>query len=596
MKFNKSKKIISTFLMLFMIISQLGGVFAMTVGDTANLYSKGECEKGLRYTKPDGTDLGVLTHYVVYNENGKEYPAYCLDIELPGVSDDNPYSVTAMSMDNISNSQAVWRVLLNGFPYKSAAEMGLGSDTQAFQATKQAIYSVLDGRDTSKYYGSNDIGTAVANKIRELANIGRNGSQTYTDPVITCTAQNEAAVDSINDEYVSETFKIDSSVNSKDIKVVLNTLTAPKGSYVADTNNTKKTTFNKGDTFKVLVPRKNITSELNLQMSLNGQCETYPVLFGKAPDGAGVQNYALTADPFVMSAARATMHYIPTFDLDVNKISSKDSEITKLLKGSKLANAKFTVVSEDGSMQKIMTTDENGLFYLKDLPINVKFTITEIEAPEYYLILDDQSKITIEAKYDGDDKVLTIENEPVETKVNVDKEGPTEAERGEIITYDFSNISNLSNVDVSEFIWGDKLPREVTLQKIETGTWNEEKTYRVQYITNKKSGWETIGEYSSTENNEIDFTQIELEKGEYIEEFRLVFGDVKKGFCEEIQPKVYAKVNDNVKDKKIFVNKTYVTASYKDVKMRDDDEAHTVVYTKEKVDTTKPLPKTGYDY
>ena len=67
---------------------------------------------------------------------------------------------------------------------------------------------------------------------------------------------------------------------------------------------------------------------------------------------------------------------------------------------------------------------------------------------------------------------------------------------------------------------------------------------------------------------------------EYIKEYRICFGKVKQGFTQVEAPKIFAKVNENVQNNKIFVNRTYVTASYQDTKLGAKDDAHTVVYTK----------------
>ena len=71
----------------------------------------------------NGDVTARITNFIAYEENGKQYPAYCLDIDLPGVDEMDGYGVTAEDMANIKNNQAVWRVLLNGYPYKSAEEM-----------------------------------------------------------------------------------------------------------------------------------------------------------------------------------------------------------------------------------------------------------------------------------------------------------------------------------------------------------------------------------------------------------------------------------------------------------------------------------------
>lgn len=745
---------------------------------------------------------------------------------------------------------------MNGFPYKSAAEMGLQNDYQAFAVTKQAIYSVLDNRNINNYSGATPIGNVMANKVRELANIGRNGTQTYTDPVITSNAISEAGIDAIDSNYVSQTFSVDSQVNMKDIKIILNTVTAPEGTIVTNSNNNVKEYFGKGEHFKIMVPRNKIDKDINVQYSIAGQCETYPILYGKAPN-ANLQNYVLTTDPFIMSAAKGTMsYYKPTGEIEVQKISSDYSNITGNNANTGLKGAVFTVESKDGLFKKEVTTDEYGKFLLSGLDLK-EYIITEVKAPDYYLKGKDV-KFEVKLEFDGDKKNVIVENTPVDIEVHVEKEadkneaqgkelvtyeidkiqnksnvklenftltdylpkevrivkletgtynedlsysveyntnkksnvklqenlstknnnivdfsnikldsneyitsytlkfgtvkigfnntskmkittkvveglvdkstftnnvnvfgtylearaddnddktvkvyenilkinkvskeynqytdlpegskinavfdlldenkeyittlkvtntedfvykyletgkvyylkeistdpyyiindeltefkfeqngqvidltikndnvnlvvdvekdGPTEVKQGEEMTYEFNSIGNFSNVAVSNFVWGDILPRQVALQKIETGTWNEELEYEIKYITNRNTNWVTIGKYNTTDNNTIDMSNIELAEGEYIKEFKLCFGDVKSGFTQIEAPKVTVKVNEDLPNGKIFVNKTYVTASYEETNLREDDDCHTVVYTKEDI-KEEILPKTGF--
>lgn len=861
MKNKKVQKITSSFVLIFMILSQfitvLNPVLAATIGDVVDIVSLGECGRDLLYQKDTGVITSVITHHVVYNENGKQYPVYCLDVTLPGVdSEDDSYGVTVGSMDQIANNQAVWRVIMNGFPYKTAAEMGLQTDGQAFQVTKQAIYCVLGQKDPNRYYGKGDIGKAQANKVKELANIGLNGTQTYTDPVITTTATTTAGTDNINSNYISQTFVIDSSVNAKDIKVILDTTSAPEGTIVTDTNNNAKSTFNKGESFKILIPRANARGEINVNYSVSGQCESYPILMGKAPN-TSLQDYALATDPYILSNARGTMTYKATGKIEISKISHGNSEITGTKDGEGLKGATFTVESEDGTFKTQGTTDENGKFVVSGLQTG-KYIVTEETAPDYFLKgKETEFEVTIEN--DGDVQKVTVSNIPVDIEVNVEKEvdkteaqvnetvtyeidniknlsnvkldnftltdnlpkevriqkletgtynqdsqysieyntnkksnvklkdglstktnnevdfsgiklsegeyvtsyslkfgtvkigfsntskmkietkvaegvadkttfvnnvhvngvyleekaednddakvkiyenilkikkiskeynqytklpagtpinavfelldenekyittlnvkateeliykyletgktyylkeistdpyyvvsdeliqftfeengevleliaendnvnlvpsvekeGPTEAQKGEVITYDFNNVGNFSNVAVDNFIWGDRLPRQVTLQKIETGTWNEELKYKVQYVTNKNTNWKEVGTYKTTENSTIDFTKVELADGEYVTQFRFIFGKVKAGFKEDAAPKVFAKLNEDVQNNKIFVNRTYVTATYQETELQADDECHTVVYTKEDINKEIELPKTGF--
>lgn len=493
-----------------------------------------------------------------------------------GVDDEDSYGVEIGDMSQIANNQMVWRVLLNGFPYKSASEMGLPDDRSAFAVTKQAVYSVLDGRDTSRYSGVDELGNLMADKVRELVDIGRNGTQTYQDPVINVSTISPAGVDSIDSNYISQTFNVSSEVNMKDINVILDTFSAPEGTKVTDINNNERTNFNKGENFKVLVPRENIKDEITVQFTLSGQCETYPILFGKAPS-ENVQDYVLTTDPFVVSTAKSQMNYKPSVDIEIDKISSGESEITGKGEGEPLEGAKFNVKSEDGSFNKDYYTDANGKITLSNMDIQ-KYIITELESAKYYLLNKD-TQVEVTPEHDGDDQKVVFENTPVDIEVSVDKDSDKEEVQGnEILTYTIDNIKNLSNVPLDNFTLTDDLPDEVRLQKLQTGTYNEDLKYSIYYNTNKRENIKLQDNLSTKVNNEIDFTNLELAKDEYVTQFQLKFGTVKIGFSNVEEMTVTTKAIEGLEKDSVFENNVNVQGTYIDVPTEDEDDVPTKVY------------------
>ena len=479
-------------------------------------------------------------------------------------------------MSQIANNQMVWRVLLNGFPYKTPAEMGVPDERSAFAVTKQAVYAVLDGRDTSRYSGVDAIGNQMADAVRRLVDIGRNGTQTYQDPVINVSTISPAGVDNIDSKYISQTFNVSSEVNMKDINVILDTFSAPNGTKVTDINNNERTNFDKGENFKVLVPRENIKDEITVQFTLSGQCETYPILFGKAPND-NVQDYVLTTDPFVVSTAKSQMNYKPSVDIEIDKISSGESEITGKGEGEPLEGAKFNVKSEDGSFNKDYYTDANGKITLSNMDIQ-KYIITELESAKYYLLNKD-TQVEVTPEHDGDDQKVVFENTPVDIKVNVDKDSDKEEVQGnEILTYTIDNIKNLSNVPLDNFTLTDDLPDEVRLQKLQTGTYNEDLKYSVYYSTNKKENVKLQDNLSTKVNNEIDFTNLELAKDEYVTQFQLKFGTVKIGFSNVEEMTVTTKAIEGLEKDSVFENNVNVEGTYIDVPTEDEDDVPTKVY------------------
>ena len=479
-------------------------------------------------------------------------------------------------MSQIANNQMVWRVLLNGFPYKTPAEMGVPDERSAFAVTKQAVYAVLDGRDTSRYSGVDEIGNQMADAVRRLVDIGRNGTQTYQDPVINVSSISPAGVDSIDSNYISQTFNVSSEVNMKDINVILDTFSAPTGTKVTDINNNERTNFDKGENFKVLVPRENIKDEITVQFTLSGQCETYPILFGKAPN-ENVQDYVLTTDPFVVSTAKSQMNYKPSVDIEIDKISSGESEITGKGEGEPLEGAKFNVKSEDGSFNKDYYTDANGKITLSNMDIQ-KYIITELESAKYYLLNKD-TQVEVTPEHDGDDQKVVFENTPVDIKVNVDKDSDKEEVQGnEILTYTIDNIKNLSNVPLDNFTLTDDLPDEVRLQKLQTGTYNEDLKYSIYYNTNKRENIKLQDNLSTKVNNKIDFTNLELAKDEYVTAFQLKFGTVKIGFSNVEKMTVTTKAIEGLEKDSVFENNVNVEGTYIDVPTEDEDDVPTKVY------------------
>ena len=118
-------------------------------------------------------------------------------------------------------------------------------------------------------------------------------------------------------------------------------------------------------------------------------------------------------------------------------------------------------------------------------------------------------------------------------------------------------------------------------------------TYKIQYITNQNTNWAYIGEdYNTNENYTVDFTNLNLQDGEYVTEYRFVFGDVKEGFREEEKPTATVKINEDLANNKIIVNDCYVNGKYVDTPLEDEDDAHTIVYTPEENKEVE-LPKTG---
>ena len=166
------KKIISIFLVILMII----GIVVMPTKsyasfsiESADLYSKGIYSDYLHYG-----DIGIVFNYVVYSKDGVEYPSYSLNKDLDGVTGSYTYSV---STDELLSDVRVWRTIINGYPYKSAAELGCATNEEAFIATKQAVYCMLYGRRPEEYNANDEREQRVLNALTQIVTNANNSTQ-----------------------------------------------------------------------------------------------------------------------------------------------------------------------------------------------------------------------------------------------------------------------------------------------------------------------------------------------------------------------------------------------------------------------------------
>ena len=165
---------------------------------------------------------------------------------------------------------------------------------------------------------------------------------------------------------------------------------------------------------------------------------------------------------------------------------------------------------------------------------------------------------------------------------------------GENVNYEFSNVANNSNVYLDNFKWYDYIPTDyIRLQKMTTGTWNQDLTYKVYYKTNKTDDYVLFKENLSTnENYDLDFTQITLTDDEYITETMFDFGKVEKGFRESTSPTMNCKSFDTLKENDTFTNHTKSIGTYFGVTAEANSKWTTITHIPEEKHEVV-LPRTG---
>lgn len=401
------------FLFVLMIITVLlfcnlqNMVFADTEINKADLKVLQPSEKHLQFKGENGWYY-VSCLFVGYNYNGKTYPAYCINRELPGVEAvEGGYSV---SIDKMISDAKLWRTIISGFPYKSVAELGVETEWDAYTATKQAIYSILYDRDVREMYrGADERGEKIVNAMEKMVNEGRYGTKTPQNAKIQINKIGNLKEN--EDEYVQE-FSINCNV-PVDNYVIKNCDNLPEGIYITNKDNETIKSFNGNESFYIHIPKEKLNKDINYKIELYANCETYPVFYGVAPNSE-LQDHAVT---FSKLAGYSS-------NLDVNiKTNTGKIKIIKIDEETELPleGIKFTLYSEDKKEIATVTTNKEGIAYFENL-YQGKYIIKEINTKEEYEL--NPKEFAVEVNFEKETEI-TITNKLKEGRlkiIKVDKE------------------------------------------------------------------------------------------------------------------------------------------------------------------------------
>mgnify|MGYP001197012320 CR=1 FL=1 len=407
---KKVKKKVGIIMIILLLLSSyltplINAVNAFSVSN-AYIYSVKDPEYHLQYwNESKNAWYYIITTYVGYTgEDGKFYPAYCLNADRHGVGEEAPYTVTVT--EAIQNPE-VWRVLYNGFPYKTPSELGVENDYDAFCATKQAVYCVLYGYNPStRYKGGDDRGTKIAQAIVNIVNTARNTSGNYTSPQCYINKVGNLTKEG---EYYSQTYSVSSNVPLRDY-YVYQISGLPSGSYFASTNGSQKTTFSAGENFKVYIPQKSIVSNVSAYIGVDSSCKTYPALYGQSPNSS-LQNYALVLDPFENGSADTELNIAPTGEVTIEKTSATDNIWNGTLSGSLIPNAKYNLYNDSMNLIGTYTTNSEGKIHITGLSLGTYYVRETTPVPQYTTLND--TTYSFKLDFIDDSETLKVKNTPI---------------------------------------------------------------------------------------------------------------------------------------------------------------------------------------
>ena len=412
------KKIIAIFSLMIIMFMTLGTTFstATIAIESKELYAKGKTEKLLRF---NGADIGCTI--VMYKKDGIEYPAYCLDSNLPGVGE---FPSCLVSTEKLISNPKVWRAIVNGYPYKTIEELGCLNEGEAFLATKQAVYSALSNRDPNLYTPIGEAGERTLNALKQIMNAVNNSGEVKPSAdldMVSSTALWE--IDNIESQYVSKEFSVKGNAP---ISSYIATLEGEllEGTILTDLNNKEKKEFTSGEKFKILIPLLNIQNDGSFKINVQGKVKTKPILYGDSGNST-TQDYAITGEMFEDGLGEEVVSYSKNHTKIVITKKKESSEIL-------LPGVEFSLLDENqGIVKEKLITDENGQIVIENI-LPGTYYLKETKTLEGYNLYNKLIKVELDL---NETKSITINNSEKEKEpIKEEKVKETEIEVEPVIT------------------------------------------------------------------------------------------------------------------------------------------------------------------
>lgn len=320
----------------------------------------------------------------------------------------------------------MWRIIINGYPYKTIQELGCNNKGEAFSATKQAIYCYIHGNNPNDYSGIGEAGNRTVRAIKQILDNAERCTETkISNNVKIIKEQEQFDVDNKEKTYVSKTYSIKAGTTISNYKVQLTKIQAelPEGIKITDINNNEKTEFAQNEKFKILIPIRNLTKENKFNIEIQTRINSKPILYGKAPN-ASYQDYALTAATYEDASGKTEDKFYKN-ETKV-KIIKQDAETKE-----RLENVEFNILDSDKKViYSNLKTNSNGEIEVANL-IPGKYYIQEVstkdgyelnnEVFEFNVNLNEEFTITIDNSFKEEPEPKTTKQEISRTVENVKK-------------------------------------------------------------------------------------------------------------------------------------------------------------------------------